>query len=161
MAIPLAIVGIVAVVDYLIGFQLSLAIFYLLAVLLAIWFVGRTFAIFISILSVAVSLGGDIATGALHSDSLIPWWNALIVLSFYLAFIPLVTTLRWVQKELEKKSIALTKEERALKVLSGRLISAQEEERQRISRDLHDDLGQILTSVNLHVQQATLTDDPN
>src|SRR5262249_17978042 len=29
------------------------------------------------------------------------------------------------------------------------------------SRDLHDDLGQILTSVNLHVQQATLTDDPN
>jgi signal transduction histidine kinase len=160
IAITLGIVGVVAVVDYAIGFQLSLAIFYLLAVLISIWFVGRGFAILISVLSVSVSLAGDIATGALHSGSLIPWWNALIVLSFYLAFIPLVTSLRSLQRELEEKSLALTKEERALKLLSGRLISAQEDERQRISRDLHDDLGQILTSVSLDLQRVLLTEDP-
>jgi PAS domain S-box-containing protein len=37
----------------------------------------------------------------------------------------------------------------ALRRLSQRLLSAQEEERRRIARDLHDDIGQVLTAVKL------------
>jgi signal transduction histidine kinase len=45
--------------------------------------------------------------------------------------------------------------EQALRGYSRRLIDAQEEERQRIARELHDQIGQILTAVqfNLHAVQ--------
>jgi len=49
--------------------------------------------------------------------------------------------------------------ETALRGYSRRLIEAQEEERQRIARELHDQIGQILTAVhfNLHAVQRLCT----
>ena len=44
-----------------------------------------------------------------------------------------------------------------LRRLSRQVLSAQEEERRRISRDLHDEVAQVLTGVNLHL--ATLKKD--
>jgi signal transduction histidine kinase len=41
-----------------------------------------------------------------------------------------------------------------LRSLSAQLIAAQEEERRGISRDLHDELGQVVTSVSLDLERA-------
>lgn len=57
-------------------------------------------------------------------------------------------------KEREKIEAALRDSEFKLRALSARLLSAQEEERRNISRELHDDLGQILTAINLDLQRA-------
>jgi PAS domain S-box-containing protein len=43
--------------------------------------------------------------------------------------------------------------EDTLKALSGRLIEAQEQERRRIARDLHDDINQRLAILNIELQQ--------
>lgn len=46
---------------------------------------------------------------------------------------------------------ALRDSERQLRLLSARLLSAQEAERQRIARDLHDSIGQILASLKMGI----------
>ena len=51
--------------------------------------------------------------------------------------------------------------EEQMRALSGRVISAQEEERQRIARELHDDTGQVLTLllIRLKLLESQAPDD--
>jgi len=49
--------------------------------------------------------------------------------------------------------------EARLRTLSAKLLSAQEEERRNISRDLHDELGQIVTAVTLDLERAGQAND--
>jgi PAS domain S-box-containing protein len=44
------------------------------------------------------------------------------------------------------------RDEEALRTLSRRLLTAQEEERRRVARELHDDVGQVLTAVKIQLQ---------
>jgi signal transduction histidine kinase len=53
----------------------------------------------------------------------------------------------------------LADSERGLRKLSARLIEAQEEERRRISRDLHDELGQQATAIAILQKRALRSDD--
>lgn len=53
----------------------------------------------------------------------------------------------------------IERSERRLRRLSTELIDAQESERSRISRDLHDDLGQLVTSVALDLDRAAESSD--
>jgi signal transduction histidine kinase len=46
-----------------------------------------------------------------------------------------------------------------LRMLSTRLLTAQEDERRSLSRDLHDDLGQVVTAVTLDLQRAAQAGD--
>ncbi|MFH1137431.1 MAG: PAS domain S-box protein [Pseudomonadota bacterium] len=49
---------------------------------------------------------------------------------------------------------ALIRSEKELKALSGRLITAQEEERRRVARELHDGVGQALTAAKVGLEGA-------
>lgn len=49
--------------------------------------------------------------------------------------------------------------EARLRVLSTQLITAQEDERRRLSRDLHDELGQVVTLIALDLERAGQTSD--
>jgi signal transduction histidine kinase len=72
----------------------------------------------------------------------------LLPLSWYLAH---VGSLRR-QRERE-----LAASEGRLRALSSQLIAAQEEERRSISRDLHDEFGQVATAIALDLQRAGQT----
>src|SRR5207245_1962502 len=45
--------------------------------------------------------------------------------------------------------------EARLRTLSTQLITAQEDERRKLSRDLHDELGQLVTAVTIDLQRAS------
>src|SRR5215471_10383500 len=79
----LAILVLIGIVDYLTGFEVLFSVFYLLEVGLAAWYVGRGFGLVMSVLSVAVWIGGDLAAGAHYSRSFVPVWNAMILMVFY------------------------------------------------------------------------------
>src|SRR5262249_24353984 len=47
-----------------------------------------------------------------------------------------------------------------LQTLSRQLLRAQEEERRRIARELHDEIGQSLTAVRINLQRAMTSAEP-
>jgi signal transduction histidine kinase len=61
-----------------------------------------------------------------------------------------ITALR-TRTERRRAEKALKESERELRLLTARLISIQEEERRRVARELHDELGQALTVLKIHL----------
>lgn len=64
-----------------------------------------------------------------------------------------------VEDEREKLLRDVINTERRLKMLSKRLIEVQENERKHISRELHDDIGQVLTAIKIELQTACKYDE--
>jgi signal transduction histidine kinase len=55
-------------------------------------------------------------------------------------------------RKLKEKERQLVSSEAQLRRLSAHILTVQEEERARISRELHDQLGQLLTAINLNIE---------
>jgi signal transduction histidine kinase len=149
----LVIVVVVGLVDYAANREITFSVFYLAAVGLAAWFVGKGFAYFIGLFSVAVSLAGDFATGPGYANPLVPYWNASIVLAFYLIVAWLLVKLHSLYDELEarvrQRTRALTGEITERQRLEQELLEVSEREQRRIGHDLHDSLCQHLTGAAL------------
>ncbi len=143
----------VGAVDYLTGYNLSFLTFYLLPVSLAAWYIGRSFAVGIASLSVAIWLAGDIAAGAIFANKFILGWNAVIALAFFLVVISLLHSLRVLLRDLEarvhQRTAALTLQMRERERLEREVLEISEREQRRIGHDLHDELGQHLTGTAL------------
>jgi signal transduction histidine kinase len=58
------------------------------------------------------------------------------------------------EMRVEERTAALAKANEALRELSARLLSAQEDERKRIASDLHDSIGGCLTGVKFRLESA-------
>jgi signal transduction histidine kinase len=74
----------------------------------------------------------------------------VFVLSWYLAYIAALR--RDHERHLADSAVRLHS-------LSAKLLTAQEDERRSLSRDLHDELGQVVTSVALDLQRAAQAGD--
>lgn len=154
------IILVVGVVDYLTHFGLSLSAFYLLGIGIAAWFVGRSFAVVLSVLSVIVCLVAQYAAGARSDFLIVPVWNAGISLVSYLVVVWLLRSLRALHDELaarrnelevrvQQRTAALIEEAAERDRLEKEILNIIERERQRIGHDLHDSLGQHLTAAAL------------
>src|SRR5579862_5853177 len=153
LLLSLSMVAIVGVVDFVTGFELNFTAFYLIPVIVAVWFVGIGFGIFVSSLCVVVSISGDLVAGARYASSLVPIWNAAISLTFYLVVLWILARLRSLHYDLEERvrqrTAALNKEMHERMQLEEEILSISEREQQRIGHDLHDSLCQHLTGVAL------------
>ncbi|MCL6701002.1 sensor histidine kinase [Pseudomonas sp. T1.Ur] len=75
---------------------------------------------------------------------LLAYWSAMTVPLSLLTLNMAALTCVWIQYRLSRKSIKFQPQE-----LADRLLEVQENERHRLSRELHDDIGQLLTAAKL------------
>jgi signal transduction histidine kinase len=148
MAVSLTLVGVVGVVDYCVGYEFSVAVFYLLPIALGAWFVGSWFAVILSVLSVVIATWGDMLANAHYSNHLVPIWNAVILQALFSVVIGTLFMLQRQYRELEKQVRKRTEQ----------ILDISEREQQRIGRDLHDGLCQhlVATSVACEVLEQKL-----
>jgi len=156
VALCLGIVGFVAWLDYLTGYEMFFFIFYLSAVFIAVWYVGAFLGGLISALSVTAWVSTNIAAGKHYSSYFIPVWNAAIMFLFYLVVVVLLAKLRTLQRKLEarvaQRTAALAQEIKERTRLQKELVETAENEQRRISYDMHDGLCQHLTGTALASQ---------
>jgi PAS domain S-box-containing protein len=65
-----------------------------------------------------------------------------------------ITFRKVAEEALQQREVELQESQEVLQALGGKLISAQEDERRRISRELHDDMNQRLAVLALNIQSA-------
>jgi diguanylate cyclase (GGDEF)-like protein len=100
LIISCVLVVIIGLADYLSGYFLSFSIFYLIPVMMATWYFGRTGGFLISILSGFAWFIADLMAEHVYPDSLIPFWNASLRIGFFLIVSHLLFLL---QKSLENE----------------------------------------------------------
>jgi signal transduction histidine kinase len=143
-------VAVIGVIDYLTGYAILFSAFYLIPVALSAWYVGRTFAVVVSVLSAAIWIVGDYAAGAVYPNLLVPIWNGLIELTVYFVVVKILTSLRKLHAELEarvrQRTTALTNEMQERARLEKEILEVSEREQRRIGHDLHDGICQHWTA---------------
>ena len=133
------------------------------------WFVNRRAGIFISIISAITWLIADLSWEVDYSSVAIPYWNATVRFGFFVIVVLFASALRELNEHLEEKvaertatlEAEITERSRAeeelknsreqLRALAARLESMREEEGKRIAREVHDNLGQALTVLNMNL----------
>ena len=155
----LVLVGGIGWVDYLTGYHISLLSLYVLPTGLALYYVGRFFAIFIAIASVFVKMASDRFAGQPYAGPLVVTWNAGIFLSIFLIVIYLLSALKQALEGLEikvaERTQALSHEMRERERLEREILDLTEKERQRFGNELHDVVCQELASIAIASHMLT------
>ena len=110
IALCLAILFLIGVVDYITGEEISLSVFYLLPVSLATWCTGKWIGILFCFFAAIVWFFADVMTGHVYSHFIIPYWNAFVRLSFFLIVSYLLSRLKssFMQEKLLARIDSLT-----------------------------------------------------
>ncbi len=160
---------IVAAVDSITGDDVSFSIFYLIPIIFIAWYRNMTAGFIFSLLCASAWFYLESFKDYEYSSAAIPYWNALVRLGFFGIVVYLIAQLKDLKHNLEKKiedrTIDLLKEiddhkkskeellqkSELLRKLTGRIDSIMEEENTKIAREIHDELGQYLTGINLEI----------
>jgi len=94
LALALCLLGGVGFIDYVTGYEISFGLFYLGPVGIAAWCAGRRAGTALAMLSCVVWYAADTGSGHPYTHALIPVWNALVRLGFFLSTAFLLAALR-------------------------------------------------------------------
>jgi len=90
----------IALIDYLIGYEIPIMVVYLVPVFVATWNVGRTQGMVLAVASAVLSVGGDVLAGAQYRNSMIP---ATMLVLWSVLFVVFVLVLTELKRALERE----------------------------------------------------------
>src|SRR5690348_1072168 len=73
----------IGVANFFVGKDITLSVFYVLPIAIAAWYVGRTFALVLALLSVGFWIAADFAAGNGYANFFAFLWNGTIRLLLY------------------------------------------------------------------------------
>lgn len=164
-----ALISVIGTIDRSTGNEVSFSIFYLIPIIYVTWFADRKSGYLFAAIGAATWYFIDSLSGTHFSSPAIPFWNAIVRLGFFGIVVYLMGELRIHRTQLEKKVEERTgdlmseiedhkrsKEEllqksEMLRKLTGKIERIKEEENTKIAREIHDELGQYLTAINLEI----------
>jgi len=142
---------IIGLIDYSIGYRISLLVFYILPVAFATIRVGPAFATFLAILAVVISKGGDLWAGMPYPGNSVLFWNGAVALSLFIIVICLLHLLcrhlMGLETTVEKRTRDLLDEMNERRRLQREVVELSEREQRRFGQELHDLVCQELTSI--------------
>jgi diguanylate cyclase (GGDEF)-like protein len=94
ISLGFVLIGTVGILDFLTGYEVSFSLFYVIPISSVTWLVGRQSGLIASLISACVWFAADAATGHSYSGHLIPIWNTLIRLSFFVIVTLLLSALK-------------------------------------------------------------------
>lgn len=97
---------IIGMLDFLTGNEFSISVFYLIPVILVTWLLESNFSWAITLMSALTWLIADLSGELKYSSILIPFWNALVRLGFFITVVILLTALKSALKK--EKELART-----------------------------------------------------
>lgn len=84
----------VGALDFFTGTELAFSIFYLVPIAAVAWLAGKGAGVGVGVASAIMALEADILSGQGNNHPLIPYWNALVQLGFFLIVCDLLTDLK-------------------------------------------------------------------
>jgi diguanylate cyclase (GGDEF)-like protein len=100
--LSICITGIIGFIDYYIPPEISVAIFYLIPIGIATWVADKCAGLAISVISAATNLLVNQKSDIHYLHPLVPYWNTIVVLIFFLFTNYLLTQQKITLKNLEK-----------------------------------------------------------
>lgn len=107
--------------DYETGFEVSLSVFYLIPISLVVWFVGRGAGIAVAGFSAIAWMLVDILSDLALPTTFVPYWQALLRLTFFLIIVFLLNGRKRAEAERDKLIAELTEALASVKTLRGLL----------------------------------------
>jgi diguanylate cyclase (GGDEF)-like protein len=92
--IALIMTTVIGLIDWLTGYEFSSSIFYLIPISFCAWYVGASAGYAFCVLSAAVWIAADLASGHQYTSKLMPVWNTGVRLGFFIIVTILLKRLR-------------------------------------------------------------------
>ena len=95
----LVIIGLLGILDYLTGNEITLSLFYLVPIVMVTWAIDHKTGLFMSFMSALTLLGAETASGQTYSHPIFYFLNTLVRALFYVVVVYLVAELQKSRKE--------------------------------------------------------------